>query len=309
MDRKFLYIMILLLPLFASCSAKLGIVKNDLDSTDNHKPKIKFASFNKPSPEQNQIEQDGAFHIVGEGDTLKHICEVYGLDFGKVAKINRINFPYAVKEGDSIFLSADALLPDDSCAKIVTAVKSKSNSIKKATRETVANALLGKKDPSVPVLKFPVAGGVLTSPFGSRWGRFHKGLDIAAPIGNSVVACADGKVIFTGSRKKFRRYGNTVLIDHGKGVYTYYAHLNNITTKRNQSVKKGQKIATVGNTGRSTGPHLHLEVRVANTMHNPLAYFSPKEISGTIMAARFRETPMGPIRAKWRIPDLLTAAK
>lgn len=173
----------------------------------------------------------------------------------------------------------------------------------------VAGLIRGERDSSVPNLKFPVPQGVLTSPFGYRWGRFHQGLDISAAVGTSVLACADGKVVFTGSRKKFRRYGNTVLVDHGKGVYTYYAHLNDVSVKKNQSVRKGQKIASVGNTGRSTGPHLHLEVRVANRMYNPLAYFTPSELTGTRVAKRFTDSPMGPVRSRWRIPDLLTASR
>ncbi len=173
----------------------------------------------------------------------------------------------------------------------------------------VTNAIRGQRDPSVPRLKFPVPHGVLTSPFGHRWGKFHKGLDIAAPIGTSVLACADGKVIFTGSRKRFRRYGNTVLINHGKGVYTYYAHLSKIKVKKNQQVRKGQTVGLVGNSGRSTGPHLHLEVRVVNNVYNPLAYFAPTEFVKTRIARRFTESPMGPVRAHWRIPDLLAAGR
>ena len=145
----------------------------------------------------------------------------------------------------------------------------------------------------MPQLKFPVPQGVLTSPFGHRWGKFHKGLDIAAPVGTAVLSCADGRVIFAGSRKRFRRYGNTVLIHHGKGVYTYYAHLSDITVKKNQKVRKGQKVGMVGNTGRSTGPHLHLEVRVVNNVYNPLAYFAPAELARTRIAKRFTESPMG----------------
>jgi murein DD-endopeptidase MepM/ murein hydrolase activator NlpD len=135
-------------------------------------------------------------------------------------------------------------------------------------------------------------------------------LDIAAPVGKAVLACADGRVIFAGTRKRFRRYGNTVLIHHNNnGVYTYYAHLNKILVKKNQRVRQGQQIATIGNTGRSTGPHLHLEVRVENQMFNPLAYFPSKALAGVRMAKRFTDSPMGPVRARWDIPDLLTASR
>jgi murein DD-endopeptidase MepM/ murein hydrolase activator NlpD len=154
-----------------------------------------------------------------------------------------------------------------------------------------------------------VPGGTLTSPFGHRWGKFHKGLDIAASVGSDVLACHDGVVVFTGSRKRFRRYGSTVLVDHGNGVYTYYAHLSKIHCKKGQSVKKGMKIAEVGNSGRSTGPHLHLEVRVSNNLYNPIAYFAKSELSNMRIAKRFTNSPMGPVRARWQVPELLTAKK
>jgi murein DD-endopeptidase MepM/ murein hydrolase activator NlpD len=308
MDKKITWFAAMLLPVLASCSSQLGIVKKSQDLSQSSKETLESTKADRTAAAPGS-QQEGAFHIVGSGESLKHICEVYGLDFQKVAKINRILPPYSLKPGDTIFLPAYALLPESKTCSSDSRGSSEKTAIIKATRQTVANAIKGKRDPRVPELKFPVPGGVLTSPFGVRWGRIHKGLDIAAPVGKPVLACADGRVIFTGSRKKFRRYGNTVLIDHGRGVYTYYAHLSGISVKKNQQVRKGQKIALVGNTGRSTGPHLHLEVRVTNTMYNPLAYFSPNEIAGTLMAKRFSEAPMGPVRAGWEIPDLLTASR
>jgi len=306
MDRTFKWFVAILLPLLVSCTSGLGLVKKtpDLTSTSQHK----LDTSAKSSPTASQ-QHEGAFHIVAAGETLRHICDVYGLDFSKVAKINRILPPFTLKEGDEVFLPAQALLEDSEQTLRWKKSATASSAVKRQERYALSAAILGKRDPIVPELKFPVPAGVLTSPFGYRWGRFHKGLDIAAPVGRAVVACADGRVIFTGSRKKFRRYGNTVLIDHGCGVYTYYAHLSEIKVKKNQQVSRGQKIALVGNTGRSTGPHLHLEVRVTNKMYNPLAYFSPKELTGILLAKRFADSPMGPVRAHWRVPDLLTASR
>lgn len=306
MDRTFKLLVAILLPLLASCSSSVGIVKKapDLKSTSQHK--LDIAEKGSPS---RPTQEEGAFHIVAEGESLRHICDVYGLDYAKVAKINKILPPYTLKKGDEVFLPAQALLDESEQASQWQKSATASSASKNCNRKLLSAAILGKRDPVVPELQFPVPRGVLTSPFGYRWGRFHKGLDIAAPVGRSVVACADGRVIFVGSRKRFRRYGNTVLIDHGRGVYTYYAHLSEIKVKKNQQVRRGQKVALVGNTGRSTGPHLHLEVRVTNKMYNPLAYFSPKELTGILIAKRFSDSPMGPVRAHWRVPDLLTASR
>ncbi len=306
MDRTFKWFVAILLPLLASCSSGIGIVKKTPDLKPTSQQKLDVAEKGSPS---RTPQQEGAFHVVDQGESLQHICDVYGLDFAKVAKINKILPPYVMKKGDEVFLPAQALLDESEQTSRWQKSATASSSNKNYNRQVISAAISGKRDPIVPELKFPVPRGVLTSPFGYRWGRFHKGLDIAAPVGKCVVACADGRVIFTGSRKKFRRYGNTVLIDHGRGVYTYYAHLSEIKVKKNQQVCRGQKIALVGNTGRSTGPHLHLEVRVTNKMYNPLAYFSPKELTGILIAKRFSDSPMGPVRAHWRVPDLLTASR
>jgi len=303
MDLKIKWLPAIFLLFLTACSSLTGITKKTPELSSLPKPTS--TSTDEDSLVKNR--EDGAFHLVGQGETLRHICDVYGLDMTKVAKINKILPPHTLKPGETVFLPAQALLADYEGECRQGANRPEKSAAEKGTRNYVANIIRGEKDPAVPHLKFPVPQGTLTSPFGFRWGRFHKGLDISAPAGTPVLACAEGRVIFTGTRKKFRRYGNTVLIDHGKGVYTYYAHLRDIVAKKGQTVRRGQKIATVGNTGRSTGPHLHLEVRVANRMYNPLAYFPPGELTGTRVAKRFADSPMGPVRALWRIPDLLTS--
>jgi len=300
------YLAVLMLPFVVSCSSTNGLLKRSVALHPDQKPKIQVEQKASHSEEA----EDGAFHIVGSGETLQHICDVYGLDLKKVAKINRIMPPYTLRNGETIFLPALAMLNDESLKKghsTTSFDKPAGSTGKKSITASLVLPLKGIRDPAVPELLFPVPKGTVSSPFGYRWGRFHKGLDIAAPIGSPVLACSEGRVLFIGSRKGFRRYGNTILLDHGRGVYTYYAHLNEILVKKNQKVRRGQHIASVGNTGRSTGPHLHLEVRVVNTMYNPLAYFSPSDLTGTRVAKRFTNSPMGPVRAQWGIPDLLTA--
>lgn len=110
--------------------------------------------------------------------------------------------------------------------------------------------------------------GYRRSPFGYRK-EFHDGLDIAAPYGTPIRAAADGVVVFVGYKSG---YGNMVTISHGYGFETSYGHTSRVLVKKGQKVKKGQVIAQVGNTGRSTGPHVHYIVSVNGELKNPANY-------------------------------------
>jgi len=109
--------------------------------------------------------------------------------------------------------------------------------------------------------------------------KFHPGLDFSAPTGTEVYSTGDGKVIEV--TKSRRGYGNKIVIDHGYGYTTMYAHLNGFKIKKGEHVKRGQVIGFVGNTGKSTAPHLHYEIRKKNKKVNPIYYFfndlSPEE--------------------------------
>ena len=108
-----------------------------------------------------------------------------------------------------------------------------------------------------------------TSGFGMRWGRMHNGTDFAAPHGTPIYSTADGVVTHAGWQSG---YGRLVKIQHEFGIETRYAHLSRINVKVGQRVSRGQKIAAMGNTGRSTGTHLHYEVRVGGRPVNPMIY-------------------------------------
>ena len=118
-------------------------------------------------------------------------------------------------------------------------------------------------------LAWPCAGTV-TSEYGQRWGRLHAGMDISAPIGTPIVAAAGGTVIFAGWNGG--GYGNLVVIDHGGGLSTAYAHQSQVATSVGQRVGTGQVVGYVGSTGSSTGPHLHFETRVNGSAVNPRQY-------------------------------------
>ena len=123
---------------------------------------------------------------------------------------------------------------------------------------------------SVPSV-WPTRGWV-TSDFGSRVDPYtservmHAGIDIAGPHGKEIIAPSDGTVVFSGLEGG---YGNVIVIDHGYGIKTRYGHLASLKVKAGERVKRGDLIAAMGNTGRSTGPHLHYEVRVNGIAQNP----------------------------------------
>lgn len=142
------------------------------------------------------------------------------------------------------------------------------------TKEPVT-AIIYKGTKALPPKKgtgtfiYPVSSYTLTSKFGTRWGRMHYGIDLAAPTGTKIRASDGGTVIFSGYQGS---YGYVVKIDHGGGFVTVYAHCSKLYVKRGEQVYQGQHIANVGNTGRSTGPHCHFEIQYLGVQKNPLNY-------------------------------------
>ncbi|HST51328.1 MAG TPA: peptidoglycan DD-metalloendopeptidase family protein [Pyrinomonadaceae bacterium] len=129
---------------------------------------------------------------------------------------------------------------------------------------------------------WPVEGGlsdgfgVRSNPFGGGSSEFHPGQDITAPSGTPVVAPADGTVAQAGWQNG---YGQTVVIDHGNGLTTRYGHLSKIEVAVGQEIKRGEELGQVGSTGRSTGPHLHYEIKIGDVTVNPLDYLPAGENS------------------------------
>jgi murein DD-endopeptidase MepM/ murein hydrolase activator NlpD len=117
-------------------------------------------------------------------------------------------------------------------------------------------------------LIWPVRGPV-TSGFGSRWGRMHAGIDIGAGTGVPIRAAKGGEVIFSGTMSG---YGNVIIVDHGGGFTTLYAHQSEMVVGEGRSVKQGELLGYVGGTGNVTGPHLHFETRIGGSAENPVNY-------------------------------------
>ena len=144
--------------------------------------------------------------------------------------------------------------------------------VRRLPRKPVADPLKAPRTASEtpPVVAWPMQSGVVSSGFGERWGRPHKGIDIAASEGTGVFAAADGEVVFADASAG--GYGNLVILKHGDGWMTVYGHNSRILVDEGDRVRQGAGIAEVGSTGRSTGPHLHFEIRVDGEAVDPLIH-------------------------------------
>lgn len=147
--------------------------------------------------------------------------------------------------------------------------------IEKQPKKEVVLVGTAERPPTIGDGKFrvPVDGTYrVSSEFGWRWGRNHNGIDLACSVGTNVVAADGGTVTWAGYKGSF---GNLVIIDHQNGYETYYAHNSKLLVSVGDKVYEGQHIAESGNTGRSTGPHCHFEIRVNGTPKNPRGWITP----------------------------------
>jgi len=198
-------------------------------------------------PVAGDLATPGVFHSVEPGQTLWRIARTYGVSPELLATVNELEDPTVIDAGQRLFVpGADRVL-------------------------TVEVYRPGDETPTRRVgdlqLQWPLSG-TITSRFGGR--RRHTGLDIAAPKDTPVLAAADGEVTYSGNG--LRGYGNLVVIDHGQGVVTLYAHNRKNLVHKGQRVTRGDRIARVGSTGHSTGPHVHFEVQIDGRRVDPQRY-------------------------------------
>lgn len=257
-----------------------------------------------PGPEGGPIT-----YVVQPGDTLSEISKRYGVSVTDLWIANRLNSPHVLRAGQSLVIPSSRgdfaywMAPEDDTAgaepevppePVFHRVKTGENLWVIARRYgTTIDAICevneldqGKVLPAGLNIEVPptarnleIAGdqfrvflpvkGEITSGFGMRDGRMHEGIDIAAPRGTPIVAVAAGKVRSAGW---MGNYGRAVIIDHGRGYATLYAHCDKLLVSSGQKVDIGQTIALLGNTGNSTGPHVHFEVLVNGKRKNPLEY-------------------------------------
>lgn len=193
----------------------------------------------------------GYWYRVRRGDSLFRIAKRCGITIRKLARVNRVTSKTRLKYKAYLFIPVSESYLRHKADVIIISLK--------------------KGDFIWPLY------GRITSGFGLRhWGwrkKFHKGIDIAAPVGTKIVSSRKGKVIFAGRKRK---YGYIVIIEHNNNFQTRYAHLKKVLVNKDETIKQGQVIGLVGKTGCSTGYHLHFEIRFKNTPINPADYLPEK---------------------------------
>lgn len=213
-------------------------------------------------------------YSVKPGDTLYAIGRAYGVESDMIADFNDIDDPRELRIGQLLKVPY-RYKPNRSGVAAAPQSKAKTVGSKNTKNNQIAKLSLGAAQRYVGKLLWPVPGGTYSSAFGRRWLSFHEGIDISAPIGRPVYAAHDGIVVY--SDDSLRGYGNVVVVK-GDGLLTVYGHNSKNRVRVGRKVRRGELIADVGQTGKSTGPHLHFETRVKNNQGNnvavdPLSFF------------------------------------
>jgi murein DD-endopeptidase MepM/ murein hydrolase activator NlpD len=213
-----------------------------------------------PSPEEVDATEPppGVFHQVRRGQTLYTIARTYGVPLETIVQANGLADPSRIEAGALLFIP-QATAPMD-----------------------VAITLPQLPDQAGERFLRPVTGPV-NSAFGLRRnGRMHYGLDFGAAPGTDVCAARDGVVLYAGSG--YQGYGRLIIIEHGDGYQTLYAHNRKLLAREGETVHAGEVIAQVGATGNATGPHLHFEVRRNQQAVDPEPFLEPNEKAHSLRA-------------------------
>jgi hypothetical protein len=195
----------------------------------------------------------GRWHVVAAGETLATIAHDAGVPAEDILEINGLLRAEEVIPGKTIFVLEPSRPP---------------------TEEQPVAVPASSTQPTGLLWPLTTVRIVVGSPFGTRDGRAHEGIDLPAPIGTPVFAAAEGRVAYAGSG--IRGYGNMIVLRHDGDLMTVYAHNSVLLVSQGQPVRAGDRIALVGQSGRATGPHLHFEVRSRQIPTDPMRFLPPR---------------------------------
>lgn len=251
----------------SSISKEYGISVNTITESSKLNPN----SILKNGQKLTFPSVDGVLYKVETGGNLWDIASSYNISVSSIVDTNSLEASDKIKIGQTLILPG--------VEKIITAnadsnvISKKSTVVKTASKTKVSFSTTqpsrrGIISPSIGSIIWPV-NGPITSGFGNRGNEFHTGIDIGVPTGTHVKAALDGVVAFSGWDGG---YGNLVILNNSNGVKTYYAHNSKLLVKVGQTVSQGKIISISGSTGRSTGPHVHFEIRINNKVVSPFQY-------------------------------------
>ena len=203
---------------------------------------------------------DEVWHVVERGQTLWRIAKAYGASINALIEANQLADPTQIEVGRRL------LIPGATVALEVEPAPSLVGG------DTPPGVTFAPGDaPTAGIWRWPLSGGRLLSAFGApRGSRSHQGLDLGADKGTPVVAVRDGVVVYAAAG--MRGYGKTVIVDHGDGWQTLYAHNSSLLVRTGERVRAGASIARVGRTGNATGDHLHFEMRNNGRAVDPIVH-------------------------------------
>lgn len=216
-------------------------------------------------------------HVVKAGETLYRIAKAYELTADELMAANGISDPRTLAIGQELLIPGASEVREVSPPPSVSSTTPRRPGDPKPPAEVKTVSVREDPEASRPpdprrgTLSWPLRG-VLYGRFGKKGKEPHDGVDLAAPAGTPVKTAAEGRVLYAGEQ---RGYGLLVIIEHADDLVTLYAHNRDLRVKTGQKVRPGQVIATVGNSGRTSGPHLHFEVRKSGMPVDPMLYLGP----------------------------------
>ncbi len=253
------------LPQYSMCLLKKGIVTNDEEIYDTVKETgVTYYRYYAISEDDEEKTYLASFGEAEDAiDTLKDKESTNAFDLTIVEKYET-ELPELTTTSDAV----SDLYKAKKKTKTVASFSGSNYSSAGAGKVSTSRGLNNERVNLGMSLTRPISG-VLTSRYGYRWGRTHTGIDIGAPTGTAIKAAASGTVTFSGWKGSL---GKLVVITHENGIQTYYGHCSQLIASAGDKVSAGQVIAKVGSTGRSTGSHLHFEIRIKGASINPQSY-------------------------------------
>ena len=217
--------------------------------------------------------KSGRYVRVSKNETIEQLAKRYQVS---VSALKSANSGDSFNAGEWIFVPSEFGVVSYLRKPAQDENQSVSNDAVEDDDDVDRSHLGSSVDPQSTGFLWPVpASRRISSEYGARWGRQHEGIDIAAPIGSDILAIDDGVVMYSG--QEIGGYGNLVVLAHRKGYFSIYAHALKNFVSKGQRVHRGQVVALVGMTGRSTGPHLHFEVRRNSAAYDPEEFVSAKK--------------------------------